>query len=121
MMVTYFDREIETASRENLELHQTARMQTLLKHVLASNPFYGKKLRDAGITDARDFKSVDDVRLLPFTRKQELVDDQAADLLRVFLRPVLRGGGGVGRLGEDWGTHHDRWRAGFRSTVTEPR
>ena len=78
MMVTYFDREIETASRENLELHQTARMQTLLKHVLASNPFYGKKLRDAGITDARDFKSVDDVRLLPFTRKQELVDDQAA-------------------------------------------
>ncbi len=76
--VTYFDRAIETASREELTRHQAARMQTLLREVLASNSFYGKKLRDAGIADARDFKSLDDVARLPFTRKQELVDDQDA-------------------------------------------
>ena len=76
MDVTYFDREIETASREKLTRHQTARMQTLVREALASNSFYGKKLRDAGLTDARDFKSVDDITRLPFTRKQELVDDQ---------------------------------------------
>ncbi|HEX7592918.1 MAG TPA: hypothetical protein VF429_01985 [Anaerolineae bacterium] len=67
--ITYFDRTIETASREELTRHQTARMQTLLREALASNPFYGKKLRDAGLTDARDFKSLDDVARLPFTRK----------------------------------------------------
>ena len=78
MDVTYFDREIETASREKLTRHQTARMQTLVREALASNSFYGKKLRDAGLTDARDFKSVDDITRLPFTRKQELVDDQEA-------------------------------------------
>jgi phenylacetate-CoA ligase len=78
MDVTYFDRAIETASREELTRHQTARMQTLLREVLASNSFYGKKLRDAGLTDARDFKSLDDLARLPFTRKQELVDDQDA-------------------------------------------
>src|SRR5450756_1416610 len=78
MDVTYFDRDIETASREDLTRHQTARMQTLLREVLASNSFYGKKLRDAGLTDARDFKSVADIARLPFTRKQELVDDQDA-------------------------------------------
>ena len=78
MDVTYFDREIETASREELTRHQTARMQTLLREALASNSFYGNKLRDAGLTDARDFKSLDDIARLPFTRKQELVDDQDA-------------------------------------------
>ncbi len=78
MDVTYFDRTIETAGREELTRHQAARMQTLLREVLASNSFYGKKLRDAGLTDARDFKSFDDVARLPFTRKQELVDDQDA-------------------------------------------
>ncbi|CAG0941921.1 phenylacetate-CoA ligase [Anaerolineae bacterium] len=78
MDVSYFDREIETAPREKLHQHQTARMQTLLHEVLTSNAFYGKKLRDAGFTDARDFKSVADMTRLPFTKKQELVDDQDA-------------------------------------------
>ena len=78
MDVTYFDRAIETASREELTRHQTARIQTLLREALASNSFYGKKLRDAGLTNARDFESLDDITRLPFTRKQELVDDQDA-------------------------------------------
>ncbi len=78
MQTTYFDREIETASRENLTRHQTARMQMLLREVLASNPFYGDKLRAAGFADAREFQSVDDIARLPFTRKQELVADQDA-------------------------------------------
>lgn len=80
MDVTYFDREIETASREDLRRHQTTRMQTLLRELLASNPFYQKKLRDAGVSDARDFKSLDDIAHLPFTRKQELVDSQETNL-----------------------------------------
>ncbi len=78
MDVTYFDRAIETATRDDLTRHQTARMRTLLREVLASNSFYGKKLRDTGLTDARDFKSIADITRLPFTRKQELVDDQDA-------------------------------------------
>ena len=78
MDIAYFNREIETASREKLQQHQTARMQTLLRETLASNAFYSKKLRDAGFTDARDFKWVADITRLPFTKKQELVDDQDA-------------------------------------------
>jgi len=78
VQANYFNREIETASREDLARHQTARMQTLLRELLATNSFYGKKLRDSGLTDARDFKSTADITHLPFTRKQELVDDQDA-------------------------------------------
>jgi phenylacetate-CoA ligase len=80
MAAIYFNPRIETASREELTQHQTARMQTLVREVLASNSFYGNKLREAGLTDSRDFKSAADIPQLPFTRKQELVDDQAAHL-----------------------------------------
>ena len=80
MDVIYFNREIETASRDALAQHQLGRMQTLLRETLNSNIFYGEKFRKAGFTDARDFKSLADITRLPFTRKQELVDDQEAHL-----------------------------------------
>ncbi len=79
MDVTYFDSEIETASRERLTAHQNAQMQTLLREVLAGNPFYQRKLREAGLSDARDFKSIDEIGGLPLTKKQELVDSQEAN------------------------------------------
>jgi phenylacetate-CoA ligase len=78
MDITYFDRKIETARREDLAQHQTTRMQHLLHEVLAANPFYGKKLREAGFTDARSFTSLTEMTWLPFTQKQELVEDHAA-------------------------------------------
>ena len=78
MNISYFDRDIETATRDALSRHQTARMQTLLRETLASNAFYQNKLRDAGFADANEFKSLDDLSQLPFTKKQELVDDQEA-------------------------------------------
>lgn len=75
---TYFNHAIETADRGTLTRHQTARMQTVLRETLASNAFYQKKLREAGFDDANDFKSLDDLARLPFTQKQELVNDQEA-------------------------------------------
>jgi len=78
MDIKYFDRKIETARRKDLARHQTTRMQGVLREVLATNPFYGKKLREAGFTDARDFTSPTEITRLPFTHKQELVEDQMA-------------------------------------------
>jgi len=75
---SYFHRALETASGEDLVHHQMSRMQVLLKELLASNPFYGPMLRDAGFTDARLFHSLEDLKHLPFTRKSQLVEDQEA-------------------------------------------
>ncbi len=75
----YFDREIETASRDFLIAHQTKRLRGLLEELLASNPFYGKKLREAGFSDIRMLRSIEDLKLLPFTCKNELVADQEAN------------------------------------------
>jgi phenylacetate-CoA ligase len=76
--ISYFHRDVETASREILEAHQMSRLQVLLKAMLASNPFYGARLRDAGFSDARLLHSCEDFKSLPFTRKNELVEDQEA-------------------------------------------
>jgi phenylacetate-CoA ligase len=78
MDIAYFDRKIETARREDLARHQTARMQGMLREVLATNPFYRKKLREAEFTDAREFSSLAEITRLPFTQKQELAEDQMA-------------------------------------------
>ena len=76
MEAAYFDGEIETASRDRLISHQTSRLQALLKELLATNPFYGKKLRACGFTDSRMLSSLDGLKLLPFTHKNELAEDQ---------------------------------------------
>jgi phenylacetate-CoA ligase len=76
MEISYFHRAIETASREDLAAHQMSRLRTLLKELLALNPFYGTRLRDTGFTDVRLLHSLEDLKSLPFTRKGELVEDQ---------------------------------------------
>jgi len=76
MAITYFDRAIETAGCEDIAAHQISRLRVLLKELIASNPFYGKTLRDAGFTDARLLHSLEDLKSLPFTCKSQLVDDQ---------------------------------------------
>jgi phenylacetate-CoA ligase len=76
MEISYFDQAIETANCEDLAAHQLSRLRMLLKELLATNPFYGEKLRNAGITDARLVHSLEDLKSLPFTSKSQLVEDQ---------------------------------------------
>lgn len=78
MRVTLFNPDIETADREVLVARQVTRLQSMLREVLATNEFYRRKLGEAGLGHAEDAQSLDDLRRLPFTVKQELVDDQVA-------------------------------------------
>jgi phenylacetate-CoA ligase len=76
MEITYFDRAVETAGRETLSARQLARLRVLLKELLASNPYYGGKLRASGFTDVRMLRSMEDFAALPLTVKSEFVADQ---------------------------------------------
>lgn len=62
-------------SRDEIEARQLEKLQVLLRAVLGGNPFYSARLRtagvDAGIRDLGEFS-----RRVPFTFKQELIDDQ---------------------------------------------
>ncbi|HWP85708.1 MAG TPA: AMP-binding protein [Terriglobia bacterium] len=71
----YFAPELETALRSELENRQSERLQQLLRQVLKSNPFYSRKLREAGIDSPVPLSRLAD---LPFTTKAEIVADQSA-------------------------------------------
>lgn len=63
--------------REPLESLQLQKLQTLLSTVVRHNSFYSAKLREAGASG--DVSSLQEfIKAVPFTFKQELVDDQAA-------------------------------------------
>ena len=53
------------------------RLHGLLKEIEATNPFWSRKLRDAGI-NAADIRTLADLPRLPTTTKQDLAVDQAA-------------------------------------------
>lgn len=72
----YLEPEIETASRETLRRLQEERLRTQVEHAYANSPFYRKKLSAAGVKPA-DVRTLDDLRRLPFTTKDELKQDQA--------------------------------------------
>jgi phenylacetate-CoA ligase len=78
METTYYDRALETADRAALERRQLGRLRELLATLLAQNPFYGPRLRAAGIARPEDVGSLADLPRLPFTRKHELAADQEA-------------------------------------------
>ncbi len=65
----------ESASRDERAASQLARLREGLAEVVATNPFYRRKL--VGL-EASDLRTLDDLRRLPFTTKAELVADQAA-------------------------------------------
>jgi len=58
--------------------HQLDQLRTLLPVLLASNRFYGGKLRAAGV-DASPADLAEFAHRVPFTFKPELVEDQAAN------------------------------------------
>ena len=75
----YYDRRTETMPRDELQAFQMRKFQTMAATLWAGNGFYRNMWQQAGISDPREIASWDDLRKLPFTKKSELVADQAAN------------------------------------------
>ncbi len=76
--VPFFERELETLDRPALHRLQMQKLRALLAEVGAHNLFYRRKWKDAGAGDVTAIRTLDEFRRLPFTTKQELLDDQHA-------------------------------------------
>ena len=76
-MTEFPDIEIEHASRETLIAHQSTRLTSLIRGLPGRNKFYTQKLEDANV-NAKQLTFPDELSLLPFTTKSELVADQTA-------------------------------------------
>lgn len=85
----YWEKEYECMDREELQQLQLERLQSTLHRVYMNVPFYRKKFDELGI-DPDDFTSLEDLRKLPFTTKDDLRDNYPYGLFAVPLREVVR-------------------------------
>jgi phenylacetate-CoA ligase len=72
----FYNQELETLDRERLRKLQNGKLKLLLR-AIGSNGFYEERLREAGIR-REDVGSIEDLQGLPFTRKSDLIAEQAA-------------------------------------------
>lgn len=84
-----FNVKMETLPREEMEVLQLRRLQDVCNRVYANVPFYRKRFDEIGIKPS-DIKSLADIKLLPFTEKQDLRDHYPYGLFAVPKDLIVR-------------------------------
>jgi phenylacetate-CoA ligase len=84
-----WDEEFETMPREALESLQAYRLRKTAERVYATVPFY-KESFDRAKVHPSQIKSVDDLKRLPFTYKEDLRDNYPFELFTLPLHEVVR-------------------------------
>lgn len=85
----YWDRENETMPREQLQALQLERLRLTIERVYRNVPFYRERFTKAGIKPS-SVRSLEDLRRLPFTTKQDLRDNYPFGLFAVSMSDVVR-------------------------------
>lgn len=124
----YFNPEIETMTRAEIEALQLERLQSTVKHCMNSE-FYKKRFEEVGLKPD-DIKSLDDIRKIPFTTKQDLRDTYPFGMASVPLEQCTRLHSSSGTTGnptvilhtdtdiDEWANQVARnlWMVGLRPT-----
>ena len=84
----YLHRELETMSREEIGKLQLERLQKTVRHCMNS-PFYRKRFEENGLLPD-DIKTLEDLRKIPFTTKQDLRDTYPFGIASVPLEKAVR-------------------------------
>ena len=84
----FFDEKMETMTRAEIETLQLERLQATVQHCMNS-PFYRSRFEEIGLKP-EDIKSLDDIRRIPFTTKQDLRDTYPFGMASVPLRECTR-------------------------------
>lgn len=128
----FYNRDLETLDRSSLRNLQGQRLRALASR-MEGNVFYEEKSREAGIK-IEELSQVDDLNRLPFTTKEELVEEQRAhppfgrllsyplDQYRYFHQTSGTSGRPLKWLDseEDWDTWRRCWGCVYRGCgVTE--
>ena len=88
-MTQYYQKEIETASREEILAIQNEKIVKQVQYVYDNVPYY-KALMDEKGVKPEDIKSVDDIRKLPFLTKDDLREAYPYGLLGTDLKNCVR-------------------------------
>lgn len=88
-MENYYQKEIETASYEQIRQWQSERLVKTVKHVYENNKYYRKLMDEKGVTPD-DIKGVDDLYKLPFLTKDDLREAYPYGLMSKPLSECVR-------------------------------
>ena len=108
-MERYYQKEIETADREQILAWQNERLVRQVRHVWDNVPYYRGKMEEKGVTP-EDIRSVEDLRKLPFLTKDDLREAYPYGLLAKPLKDCVRiqsTSGTTGRRVVAFYTQHD--------------
>ena len=89
MAQNYYQKEIETMSREDMKKLQSEKLVKQVKHVYENVPYYKNLMDEKGVTPD-DIKSIDDLYKLPFLTKADLRDAYPYGLLAKPLSDCVR-------------------------------
>lgn len=85
----FFQKEIETMPREELEKLQLERLKHIVKYCNDNIPFYHKRLSEAGVT-AEKIKTLSDIQYIPYTTKDDLRDNYPFGLFGKPMKNIVR-------------------------------
>ena len=84
-----YNEEFETLPREVLDTLQLKRLKQVVERVYHTVGFYRKKYEEAGVSPD-DVKSLNDLKKLPFTTKEDLRDNYPFGLFSVPMTNIVR-------------------------------
>ena len=88
-MERYFQKEIETASRDEITAMQNEKLVKQVRHVWDSVPYYRKKMEEKGV-EPGDIRTIEDIGKLPMISKADLRESYPYGLLGAPLRDCVR-------------------------------
>ena len=88
MVDTYWNKKIETATRDELNRHQLKLLKTQVKYCYENSTFYRNKFKSAGITPD-NIKTLEDAQKIPFTSKNDLRDNYPFGMVTVHLDDIV--------------------------------
>lgn len=85
----FFQKEIETAPRAEIEALQLAKLKALVKYCYDNVPFYTKRLDEAGVTPDK-IKVLSDIQYIPYTTKDDIRDTYPFGLFAAPMKDIVR-------------------------------
>lgn len=85
----YWQEKIETISRDELKKIQLKRLKSSLKHAYNNVSMYKKRFDSLGI-NVDDINSLDDIKSLPFTLKDDLRDNYPFGMFAIPHKDIVR-------------------------------
>ena len=88
--MNFFQKDIETMPRKELEALQLERLKRIVAYCYNNTKFYQEKLDKAGVGDGSKIKVLSDIEYIPFTEKSEFRDNYPLGMMAVPRKEIVR-------------------------------